>query len=209
MLEYFRHDLVWLRNENLPYVVTRQPAINSDKLQVARTIGVDKSLLSRQTFIIDTSEIIQHTLPVKFIDILNRSELREKIILSNRQAFILLLLDKLANTIPVCCYGSFSWEYLTNKIYTSATSDLDLLFYVKSEAELSGVADLFNKLSSGAKLTIDGEIIFKRKCAVAIREWFNLNLASCEKILVKTSHEVNLLTQREIFQYAGISPEAY
>lgn len=209
MLEYFRHDLVWLRNENLPYVVTRQPAISSDKLQVARTLGVDKSLLSRQTFLIDTSEIIQHTLPVKLIDILNKPELREKIIANSNKAFILSLLDKLANTIPVCCYGSFSWEYLTNKIYTSATSDLDLLFYIKNKKELLGVADLFNKLSSCTKLTIDGEIVFKRKCAVAIREWFNLNFVSCEKILVKTSHEVNLLTQREIFQYAGISPEAY
>lgn len=208
MLEYFRHDLVWLRNENLPYVVTRQPAINSDKLQVARTIGVDKSVLSRQTFLIDTSEIIQHTLPVKLIDILNRSELREKIIANSNKASILSLLDKLANTIPVCCYGSFSWEYLTNKIYTTATSDLDLLFYVKNEAELSGIADLFDKLNSCAKLPIDGEIIFNRKCSVAIREWFNLNLASSEKILVKTSHEVNLLTQREVFQYAGISPAA-
>lgn len=108
MLEYFRHDLVRLQNENLPYVVTRQPAINSDKLQVARTIGVDKSVLSRQTFLIDTSEIIQHTLPVKLIDILNRSELREKIIANSNKASILSLLDKLANTIPVCCYGSFN-----------------------------------------------------------------------------------------------------
>lgn len=209
MREYFRHDLVWLRNENLPYVVTRQPAISSDKLQVARTIGVDKSLLSRQAFLIDTSEITKHTFPVRLIDILSRPESKEKIIIASKHVFIWSLLDKLASTISVYCYGSFSWEYLTNKIYTTNTSDLDLLFYVKNKEELSLVEDLFNKLSSCAKLPIDGEIVFKRKCAVAIREWFNLNLASCEKILVKTNHEVNLLTRREIFQYAGISPEAY
>lgn len=205
MLEYFRHDLVWRGNENLPYVVTRQPAISSDKLLVARCFGIDKSALSRQTFLIDTSEITKHTFPVRLIDILSRPELREKIIPNSKQAFIWLLLDKLASIISVYCYGSFSWEYLTNKIYTTNTSDLDLLFYVKNEEELSGVADLFDKLSSCAKVLIDGEIIFKRKCAVAIREWFSL--ASSEKILVKTSHEVNLLTRREIFHHAGISPE--
>ncbi|TXI93754.1 MAG: hypothetical protein E6Q33_01965 [Neisseriales bacterium] len=208
MTEYFRHDLIWRGNENLPYVVTRQPAISLDKLLVARSLGPDKSVLSRQTFLIDTSEVTNHTMPIKLIDILNKPELREKIIASGKQTFILSLLDKLTNTISVCCYGSFSWEYLTNKIYTTATSDLDLLFYVKNEAELSGIADLFDKLNSCAKLPIDGEIIFNRKCSVAIREWFNLNLASSEKILVKTSHEVNLLTQREVFQYAGISPAA-
>ncbi|AUR52001.1 phosphoribosyl-dephospho-CoA transferase MdcG domain-containing protein [Aquella oligotrophica] len=208
MPEYFRHDLIWRGNENLPYVVTRQPAISSDKLLVARCLGLDKSVLSRQTFLIDTSEITNHTMPVKLMDILNEPELREKIIASDQQTFILSMLDKLANTISVCCYGSFSWEYLTNKIYTTATSDLDLLFYVKNEAKLSGVADLFDKLNSCAKLPIDGEIIFNRKCSVAIREWFNSSLAFSEKILVKTSHEVNLLTQREVFQYAGISPAA-
>jgi malonate decarboxylase holo-[acyl-carrier-protein] synthase len=208
MPEYFRHDLIWRWNENLPYVVTRQPAISSDKLLVARCLGLDKSVLSRQTFLIDTSEITNHTMPVKLMDILNEPELREKIIASDQQTFILSMLDKLANTISVCCYGSFSWEYLTNKIYTTATSDLDLLFYVKNEAELSGVADLFDKLNSCAKLPIDGEIIFNRKCSVAIREWFDSSLAFSEKILVKTSHEVNLLTQREVFQYAGISPAA-
>lgn len=89
-------------------------------------------------------------------------------------------------------YGSCAMQALTGLPYLSATSDIDLLFYPRSQSELQAGMALLT--SACATLPLDGEIVFPSGHAVAWKEWHDVTTHGTSRILVKQNDRVALST---------------
>jgi phosphoribosyl-dephospho-CoA transferase len=90
-------------------------------------------------------------------------------------------------------YGSLALQALTGRTYVTAASDIDLLFYPTTCAQLDSGLQLL-ALHSDA-LPLDGEIIFPSGQAVAWKEWMAaMQARSAARVLVKEKNAVRLTT---------------
>lgn len=94
-------------------------------------------------------------------------------------------------------YGSLAWQSITRQEYLTAGSDIDLLFFPKTRAQLQRGLDL---LVSGAEaLPLDGEIVFPSGRGVAWKEWRQaLQAGGGGKVLVKEYAQVSLMSVAEL-----------
>lgn len=91
-------------------------------------------------------------------------------------------------------YGSYLWEFLTNRVYTTTASDLDAFTMVVEAEEIPEAIACFKKLESRLPMRVDGE--------VSIEGWGEINwrelAASTESLLLKTSTGATLINRDQI-----------
>lgn len=203
MPDFMRHDLVWLANDNIPYVVTRQRESGLSILQVARSLGFDKSIFSRKTYAVPCEAIIAHERPLTLKFLLNNLPDTITIYHPDKLNEINQVLEELKdNNLTLRCYGSFSWQFLTGGNYIHNDSDLDILCYLDSLEQLDLLQECLNKLSILIIYPLDGELVFFNRFFIACQEWFD---ARNQQLLVKTNTEVKLCMRDEIINYLSIS----
>lgn len=201
MAELMRHDLVWLKDDcasiSPVYVVTSQNStIPSGYISIACSLTPDKSTLSRKCFTVPISNILRHEHPICLNELMSMDKL---------QALPKPLLQKFENIgVTIRVYGSFSWEYLTEKKFTTPDSDLDLLFCLPESFSLSDKHDssvILSKLHELIMLLeyvcpykIDGEIVLPNGTFIAWREWFNKD----SKVIIKTTYAISILDKSEV-----------
>jgi phosphoribosyl-dephospho-CoA transferase len=92
-----------------------------------------------------------------------------------------------ASGLPLRLYGSASLQALTGRPYLNDASDLDLLLYPDSPAQLDAALGVL--ATHAAHLPLDGEIVFPSGAAVAWKEWC---MAQDGRVLVKDLGGVRL-----------------
>jgi phosphoribosyl-dephospho-CoA transferase len=85
-------------------------------------------------------------------------------------------------------YGSLLWQHLTREEYVTARSDIDLLFSVRSRAQLEGALALFTAWEAETGRRLDGELLIADDRAVAWREL----LHAPTRVLVKDATTASL-----------------
>ncbi len=206
MLNLLRHDLIWLDDTNTlpwnyPYVITSQPkSISRDMLRVAYQVSVDKSILSRKSWIVSKLRIVRHERPLL---------LKNLLILYNLTKLNPILEELAILGVTVCVFGSFSWQAITGNIYITSNSDLDLLFYLNEikltqlgrigqyaiSSYLSQVYELLVKLEQMSLYRIDGELVFPNGYFINWQEWF----AEGKEVLVKTTTAAFLCNKEQVY----------
>jgi phosphoribosyl-dephospho-CoA transferase len=86
-----------------------------------------------------------------------------------RAALLALHLEWGDTLPPLRVYGSLAWQATTGMPYLRPTSDIDLLFYPQTRAQLERGTALLQ--AHGNALPLDGEVVFPGDVAVAWREW--------------------------------------
>lgn len=89
-------------------------------------------------------------------------------------------------------YGSLALQAVTAQAYVSPTSDIDLLFYPASSAQLGLGLALLRK--HAGSLPLDGEIVFPNGQAVAWKEWLAAASGNA-RVLVKEQNGVRLVSR--------------
>jgi phosphoribosyl-dephospho-CoA transferase len=108
-----------------------------------------------------------------------------------RAALCVLAADASRQKLAFGVYGSVALQALTGASYVSATSDIDLLFSPRTQAQLeAGIALLQQHAQS---LPLDGEILFPSGQAVAWKEWVQAS-GNSPRVLVKDDRGVQLST---------------
>jgi phosphoribosyl-dephospho-CoA transferase len=99
--------------------------------------------------------------------------------------------------LSIRVYGSLALQALTGQHYVTPASDIDLLFYPATVAQLgTGIALLAVYRNV---LPLDGEIVFPSGQAVAWTEWLNaMQGAATPRVLVKGNKTVHLSTMAEL-----------
>jgi len=101
----------------------------------------------------------------------------------------LAALDAQAQGLAVRVYGSLALQSLTGQAYLTPASDIDLLFYPASVAQLQAGVALLS--AHAALLPLDGEIVFPSGQAVAWKEWTGAR-HDAARVLAKTRDAVHL-----------------
>lgn len=205
-MKFQRHDLVWFQPaadyspelnkwlENcLPCVVTRQNQLNQPLLSVALSLSADKSLFSRQSFLIEPSVIYQHS---RALPIMRLTEIISHPQLPN----LIQALDNLG--VEPRLFGSYSWQILTGRDYVQAGSDIDVVVQINSLQQLTQLSVVLIKLEQIIARRIDVELVFAECYTVAWREW----QSSAQQLLVKTYYSQELLSRENLLDMI-LSPE--
>lgn len=90
-------------------------------------------------------------------------------------------------------FGSLAWHSITGMEYLSAGSDLDLLFYVRSDTNLDCLAAGLAGIDVSAPVRLDGELIRNDGAAVGWREFHS----GAHEVLVKTCRGVVLIDKKQ------------
>lgn len=107
--------------------------------------------------------------------------------------FQALLQDASEQQLAFKVFGSGALQAMTGKPYITPASDLDLLFYPASRAQLQRALSVLEK--HAAHLPLDGEIVFPTGEAVSWKEWsMARHAASNPRVLVKGMQSVHLAT---------------
>ena len=94
-------------------------------------------------------------------------------------------------------YGSAAMQSMTALPYLHASSDIDLLFYPHTRAELDRGVRLLQQ--HARQLPLDGEIAFPSGRAVAWKEWLGADDAQGPlHILTKSMQSVNLVRREDL-----------
>lgn len=86
-------------------------------------------------------------------------------------------------------YGGLMWQHITGEAYLRSTSDLDLIFPIKSQSCLNNAELWLAKLALLENPRVDGEFTFPGNLGVAWREW----LKRPSKLLVKSTDAISLV----------------
>jgi phosphoribosyl-dephospho-CoA transferase len=99
-------------------------------------------------------------------------------------------LDARARASGLCLrvYGSLLWQHLTREEYVTAHSDIDILFSVRSRAQLENALALFSAWEAETGRRLDGELLIVDDRAVAWREL----LRAPTRVLVKDATTASL-----------------
>jgi phosphoribosyl-dephospho-CoA transferase len=80
-------------------------------------------------------------------------------------------------------FGSLMWQHLTGECYLRATSDIDVLAYPRSSADLRRFENGLERTRASLSPHVDGELIFPGGIGVAWREW----ASDAREVLGKTA----------------------
>lgn len=172
------HLFDWWIEQSLPLICTRQPALlDKDKLQLAIPFFDEQNQEKiRVSYIIHKSQIsYSEGLPYVY-------EVLPDLIVSSQ--------------VDIHVYGSYCWQYLTQKKYVNHASDLDILIYYQHESlnELSNLYEHIKKQTTAPQ--IDGEVRFAHwgDCA-----WLELIKPSCDSLLFKSVDKVELISREHLY----------
>ncbi len=98
-------------------------------------------------------------------------------------------------------FGSLAWRSITGMNYLSVGSDLDLLFYIRSDTELDHLSAELAEVDAVAPMRIDGELIRSDGAAVNWRELHS----GAREVLVKTGDGVGVI-DRNLFRAGWVLP---
>lgn len=87
-------------------------------------------------------------------------------------------------------YGSVALQAITGLSYLTPTSDIDVLFYPRAQAQLQHGVQLLKTYAQ--RLPLDGEIVFPSGRAVAWKEWAGA-VDNSHKVMVKSMTNLNLM----------------
>ncbi len=198
-MRFHRHDLVWLKPhsfynkslktwlENFPCVVARSDNLAPGYFHASICFSSEKTPDSRFSFAVNKEDVIRQSPPLSL----------EKVVKACNLSSLQSTCDAL-NSLGYnpCVYGSFAWQVITGKVYTSKTSDIDLLLYIQNKGQLDNLKPLLIEAQNALDRTIDGELIFDGDYATAWREWYSSN----DKVLVKTINNVFLVSKHDILE---------
>lgn len=109
-----------------------------------------------------------------------------------QQGFTALSHDVTAAQLEFRLYGSLALQAMTGLPYLTATSDIDVLFYPSTHAQLQEGLQLLTNYAQS--LPLDGEIVFPSGHAVAWKEWVEaVKNPDKVKVMVKSMRTVSLL----------------
>lgn len=119
--------------------------------------------------------------------------------------FSSLMAQAAERRLGVRIYGSLALQSLTGQPYLTAKSDIDLLFYPQSAAQLEEGCALLAAYRKA--LPLDGEIVFPTGQAVSWKEWLGASdTHSNPRVLVKEQHGVRLSARASLLDAFGEQP---
>lgn len=104
--------------------------------------------------------------------------------------------EELTEFQSISVYGSYLFEYLSNKPFVNHNSDLDLLIEY-DHFSLSELNNRIIKLKKMFRITIDGEVRFNNLGDIAIKELTN---ASANQLMFKNTHDIGLITRHDLYE---------
>lgn len=110
-----------------------------------------------------------------------------------------LIKDAAAINLSFRVYGSLAWQHLTQEIYMTENSDVDLLWKADSGEQLQRGLSLLRDWEETTGLRADGELLIGEGSAVAWREL----LQPANKILVKSLGAIDLRPVAEVLGVSG------
>ncbi len=207
---FYRHNRVWLNasgwqracaaanKENLselerwaandwPLTVRRSESMlpaDSLGLGLALPPDVQTSLKTRIPLTVNLNEITQHEPPLLLTAVASVMPPAWK------DACTDLTHDLIGAQLELRVYGSLALQAITGLPYLTATSDIDVLLYPRTHAQLRQGLHLLHIYAQ--RLPLDGEIVFPSGCAVAWKEWVEAVRGS-HKVMVKSMANLNLM----------------
>lgn len=113
--------------------------------------------------------------------------------------------DATVQGVSFMVYGSVALQSLTGLAYVTEKSDIDLLFYPVTHAQLAAGLAVLSVHAN--QLPLDGEIVFPSGQAVAWKEWMNALSVDCNpRVLVKEAQGVRLLRMGELLDSLKEAP---
>jgi phosphoribosyl-dephospho-CoA transferase len=101
---------------------------------------------------------------------------------------------------PGVC-GSLLWQHLTGSTYLHETSDIDVLWRVKSLAQARIIANALPEIERRNGIRIDGEILSADGWGL---NWRELG-TQAQEILVKTCHAVQLHSKADVLEHLDLA----
>lgn len=202
--QFMRHDLVWISENDLPYVVTTQIQQGGSILNVAQCLTPEKTVTSRVATTIAKSSVVRHEKPLRFLTLLqdsltmsNSDKLYD--LFSNMSQRKIGIVKKVFKYIAkegveIRIYGSCSWQFFTRRQFIHRNSDVDLLVYISDYSYLDDLYNLLNYSSSSFNRKLDVEVVLDNQYFVALQEW----MSSSKQILVKTNYQQFLSTKEDL-----------
>ncbi|MFJ7566263.1 malonate decarboxylase holo-[acyl-carrier-protein] synthase [Herminiimonas sp. NPDC097707] len=186
---FYRHNRVWLSATGWQAACARLPAAHAKELMrwaendwpaivrrndaaaqpdmlclgLAPPPELDSGVKTRIPFSVGTTDIMRHEAPLALI------AAEAALPSAWRCAFSALAVEAGGKELEFRVYGSVALQAITGLPYLAASSDIDLLFYPRTQAQLQEgmmLLDLYAK-----QLPLDGEIVFPSGRAVAWKEW--------------------------------------
>lgn len=132
-------------------------------LGVAPPPEPDSGVKTRIPFTVGAADIVRHEAPL----VLSAAE--SALSPAWRCAFSALAVEAGSRGLEFRVYGSVALQAITSLPYLAASSDIDLLFYPRTQAQLQEGMALLSLYAK--QLPLDGEIVFPSARAVAWKEW--------------------------------------
>lgn len=208
----YRHNRIWLSNRgwqraygavdkaHLPEIerwathdwplVVRRSDVGFEVATVAVGLALPPDVGSGRKIRIPLSvhpdDIARHEAPLAF------AHAASVLPLAWQLAFSDLSHELTAAQLEFRVYGSVALQAMTGLSYVTATSDIDVLFYPATHAQLQQGVHLLQKYVQN--LPLDGEIVFPSGHAVAWKEWAEaVKSPDKVKVMVKSMRTVNLM----------------
>ena len=177
----------WAEND-WPLVVRRSESIlPADSLGLGLALPPDpySGVKTRIPLTVYLSDIARHEPPLAFAAVANTMP-------SEWQDACTDLQDELiAAQLELRVYGSVALQAITGLSYLTATSDIDVLFSPRTDAQLQQGLHLLQ--THAQRLPLDGEIVFPSGRAVAWKEWADA-VRNSHKVMVKSMANLNLMS---------------
>ncbi len=180
----------WAAND-WPLIVRRsESALSADSLGLGLALppklqpNSQTGLKTRIPLTVYLNDIARHEPPLAF------AAVASAIPSAWQSAYTDLTHDLIDAQLELRVYGSVALQAITGLPYLTATSDLDVLFYPRTHAQLQQGLHLLQTYSQ--RLPLDGEIVFPSGRAVAWKEWADA-VRSSHKVMVKSMTNLNLM----------------
>ncbi|ABR89263.1 malonate decarboxylase epsilon subunit [Janthinobacterium sp. Marseille] len=178
----------WAAND-WPLVVRRSDVgfeVESLAVGLALPPDADSGRKVRIPLSVHPNDVARHETPLAFV------HAASALPLAWQPAFADLSHELTAAQLEFRVYGSVALQAMTGLPYVTATSDIDILFYPCTHAQLQQGLHLLQLYAQS--LPLDGEIVFPSGHAVAWKEWVEaVKSPDKVKVLVKSMRTVNLM----------------
>lgn len=177
----------WAAND-WPLIVRRsESTVSADSLGLGLALPPDAhtGLKTRIPLTVYLNDIARHEPPLAL------AEVASILPSSWRDACADLTHDLIDAQLELRVYGSVALQAITGLPYLTTTSDIDVLFYPRTHAQLQQGLHLLQTCAQG--LPLDGEIVFPSGLAVAWKEWAEAARSS-HKVMVKSMTNLNLMS---------------
>ena len=176
----------WAEND-WPLIVRRsESTLSADSLGLGLALppDVQTGLKTRIPLTVYLNDIARHEPPLAFTAVASAMPSIWQ------DAYTDLTHDLVAAQLELRVYGSVALQAITGLPYLTATSDIDVLLYPRTDAQLQ--QGLYLLQTYAQRLPLDGEIVFPSGRAVAWKEWADVARSSY-KVMVKSMTNLNLM----------------